>query len=141
MTSKMLAVLAAGAVALAAFAVPAGAAKKASKSQAAAIAKAVENTPVGGANQLNKAWYTVTGAKISTVSKSWAYATETPTKAGKGKFQPAFFVLVQPAGTKSWVVVDIGTSMVGCGIAPNSVLSDLFGIKGDPCPDGSGVPN
>ena len=141
MTTKMLAVLAAGAVAIAAFAVPAGAAKKATSSQAAAIAKAVKTTPVGGANKLNKSWYTVSGQKISTVSKSWAVATQTPTKAGNGKFQPAFFILVQPAGTKQWVVVDIGTSMEGCGIAPDAVLSDLLNIKGDPCADGSGIPN
>lgn len=141
MTSKMLALLAAGAVAIAAFAVPAGAAKKATGSQAAAIAKAVQSTHLGGANSLDKGWYRVTGAKISTVSKSWAYATQTPTKAGKGKFQPAYFILVQPGGSKQWVVVDLGTAMVGCGIAPNSVIADLLSIKGDPCPDGSGIPN
>jgi hypothetical protein len=141
MNSKMLAVLAAVAVALAAFAVPAGAAKKATKSQTAVIAKAVSTTPVGGANKLDKSWYSVSGVKISTVSKSWAVATQTPTKAGNGKFQPAFFILVQPAGTKQWVVVDIGTSGEGCGIAPNSVLSDLLGIKGDPCPGDEGIPN
>jgi hypothetical protein len=139
MTSKMLSVLAVAALALTALAAPAGAAKPATTAQTGAIARAIHTTTVGGANRLPKSWYRVTGAKVSTVSKSWAWATETPTKAGRNKFQPAFFLLVQPAGLKKWVVVDLGTALVGCGIAPDSVLSDLTGIKGDPCPDGSGI--
>jgi hypothetical protein len=139
MTSKMLAVLAVAALALTALAAPAGAAKKASKSQLAAITKAIHATPVGDANKLPQSWYRVTGAKVSSLSGSWAWASEAATKAGEGKFQPAFFLLVRPAGLKTWVVVDLGTAMVGCGFAPNSVLADLQGISGDPCPDGSGI--
>lgn len=35
--------------------------------------------------------------------------------------------------------VDVGTSEVGCGITPNAVLQDLYGMSGDVCPPGSGV--
>lgn len=140
MYRKMLALAACGALGLAVLAAPAGAAKSATKAQLRAIAKAMRTTPVGDANQLPKRWYRITSAKISTVSPSWAWATQNPTRAGRGKFQPAFFLLVQPAGLRTWTVVDLGTSEVGCGIAPNSVLSDLMGISGDPCPPGAGIP-
>jgi hypothetical protein len=48
------------------------------------------------------------------------------TSAFKSKFQNAFVVAVKLAGTSRWVVVDLGTAQVGCGIAPNKVLADLF---------------
>jgi hypothetical protein len=36
------------------------------------------------------------------------------------------------------VVVDLGTAQVGCGIAPDQVLADLFKTK-QPCPPGEGI--
>jgi hypothetical protein len=44
-------------------------------------------------------------------------------------------ILVKSGGTSIWT----GTSEVGCGITPNAVLQDLYGMSGDVCPSGSGV--
>jgi hypothetical protein len=57
------------------------------------------------------------------------------TSAFKSKFQNAFVVAVKLAGTSRWVVVDLGSAEVGCGIAPNKVLADLFKTN-RPCPVG-----
>jgi hypothetical protein len=86
--------------------------------------------------------YSVTNVRISTVSKAWAMASLVPTKGYRNTFQPASVVAVKPAGTREWVVVDLGTAQVGCGIAPNRVLTDLLGLKGTevPCPTGAGIP-
>ena len=47
-------------------------------------------------------------------------------------------MLVNLAGTRTWVVVDLGSAQVGCGIVPTAVISDLLG--GDAgCPPGSGT--
>jgi hypothetical protein len=130
-----LAVLAAVALGTGLAAGPASAATSATAAQQAALTKAVQTTKVGGVNKTPKAWYTVDRIKISSASKSWAIAWQTATKAGENQFQPAYFILVNPAGTKGWTVVDVGTSMVGCGIAPNAVVKDLMGA----CPPGEGV--
>lgn len=130
-----LAALAAAAVVAGVAAVPAAAAKAPTAAQKAAIAQAVRTTPVGDVNQTPKGWYTVDRIKISSASRNWAVAWQRSTKAGENKFQPAYFILVNPAGTKGWTVVDVGTSMVGCGIAPDAVVEDLVGA----CPPGEGV--
>jgi len=130
-----LAALAAAAVVAGVAAVPASASKAPTAAQTAAITKAVKTTKVGGVNKTPKAWYTVGKIRISSASKSWAIAWQLSTKAGDGKFQPAYFMLVNLAGTKTWTVVDVGTALVGCGIAPNAVVKDLVG----PCPPGEGV--
>jgi len=130
-----LAALAATALIAGVAAVPASASKAPTAAQKAAITKAVKTTPVGGVNKTPKAWYVVDRIRISTVSKNWALAWQTATKAGENKFQPAYFILVNPAGTKGWTVVDVGTALVGCGIAPNAVVKDLIGA----CPPGEGV--
>jgi hypothetical protein len=95
----------------------------------------VQTTPVGDVNQTPKAWYTVNRIRISSKSKNWAVAWQKSTKKGENKFQPAYFILVNPAATRGWTVVDVGTAMVGCGIAPNAVVKDLVGA----CPPGEGV--
>lgn len=95
----------------------------------------MRTTPVGDVNQTPKRWYTVDRIKISSASKSWAVAWQRATKAGENTFQPAYLMLVNPAGTKGWTVVDVGTSMVGCGIAPDAVVKDLAGA----CPPDEGV--
>lgn len=117
------------------------AATHATSSQASAVAKAVRSSPVDGINKLPSKRYTVTNVRISTVSTSWAMASLTATKEYRNKFQNSTAVAVRPAGTREWVVVDIGTAEVGCGIAPNLVLSDLLGLKGSetPCPSGTGI--
>jgi hypothetical protein len=130
-----LAALGAVALAIGTVAAPASAATNATAAQTAAITKAIQTTPVADVNQTPKAWYTVGKVKISSVSKSWAVGWQLATKAGSDKFQPAYFILVNPAGTKGWTVVDAGTALVGCGIAPNSVIKDLVGG----CPPSEGV--
>ncbi len=116
-------------------AVPASASKAPTRAQKAAIAHAVHTTRVGGVNRTPKRWYSVNRVRISSKSTSWAVAWQRATKKGEGRFQPAYLILVNPAGTKGWTVVDVGTSMVGCGIAPNAVVKDLVGA----CPPGEGI--
>ncbi|MGZ4233173.1 MAG: hypothetical protein ACXVS6_23055 [Solirubrobacteraceae bacterium] len=80
----------------------------------------------------------VTGQRISTVSKSWAIAQLVAAPAFRTTFQNATVLAIRAAGTNGWVVVDFGTAEVGCGIAPNKVLADLFKTK-QPCPPGQGI--
>lgn len=110
--------------------------------QASAVAKAIRSSPVDDIDKVPTKRYSVTNVRISTVSKAWAMASLVPTKAYRNTFQPATAVAVKPAGTREWVVVDLGTAEVGCGIAPNRVLADLLGLKGTevPCPTGAGIP-
>ena len=119
------------------------ASRKASPSEAAAITKAVQSTTVAGVDQIPTAQYRVTGIKVTTLPNrrqgAWAIGQVTPADQFKATLQGATVILVKPAGTRAWTVVDVGTSEVGCGIAPNKVLSDLYGTKGAPCPPGSGV--
>jgi hypothetical protein len=68
----------------------------------------------------------VTRQRVSTVSKSWAIAQLVATPAFRTTFQNATVLAIRPAGTNGWVIVDLGTAQVGCGIAPNKVLADLF---------------
>ncbi|HEY8584947.1 MAG TPA: hypothetical protein VIL49_18455 [Capillimicrobium sp.] len=128
-----LAALAATAVAFGAAAAPAVAAKKPTAKQARLITQAVRTA----SDNLNPRWYDVDRIKVSSLSPSWAVAWQTATKQGEGEFQPAYFILVQPTGiTPRWTVVSLGTALVGCGIAPDSVLKDL---TGDACPPGEGI--
>jgi hypothetical protein len=131
-----LAALAAVTVATGALAGPALASKAPTKSQRVHIAKAVRTTSLGGANKLPNSWYRVTRVRISSLSPSWAIAWQTSTKAGEGKFQPAYFILAQPQGAKRWVVMSLGTALVGCGVAPDVVIKDL---TGGGCPPGEGI--
>jgi hypothetical protein len=125
--------------------IPAGealASTRATSSQASAVAKAVRSSPVDDIDKVPANRYSVTNVRISVVSRAWAMGSLVPTKAYRNKFQPATVVAVKPAGTREWVVVDLGTAEVGCGIAPNEVLSDLLGLKGSevPCATGTGIP-
>lgn len=123
--SRVFATLGALAAAAAIWAPSAQAAKPATGVQLSAITKAVHSSTVGGMGTVPRSHYTVTKAKISTVSSSWATASITPTKAYQSTMQGAYAFFVQPAGTKSWVLVDLGTAEVGCGFAPNPVINDL----------------
>jgi len=129
--SAAVAVLAAGTLAA-----PALAAKPATKAQKAAITRAIHRSPVAGIKQVPQSKYRVTRVKISTRSSSWAVAWQVATKAARGTFQDAYVVLVRLGGTNTWVVVDAGTALVGCSIAPDSVVRDLTGFR---CPPGEGV--
>jgi len=120
---------------------PALASRRATPSQARALTRAVRTSAVGAINRVPANRYAVSRVRISTLSRAWAMASLVPTKAFVGSFQPAYFVAVKPAGTSTWVVVDLGSAQVGCGIAPDPVLSDLLGLKGgeQPCPPGEGI--
>jgi len=138
----VLAVLALlAALALAGSAGTALASKSATRSQANAVARAVRSSPVGGINKVPTKRYAVRKVRISSVSTAWAMASLVPTKAFRKTFQAVTAVAVKLAGTSRWVVVDLGSSEVGCGIAPNAVLADLLELKSGeaPCPPGEGI--
>lgn len=122
-------------------AAPANAARPATAKETAALTKAVFTSPVGGVDRVAHKKFRVTGAKVSTISNSWATATVTPRKRYAASLQGSYVIAVQPAGTRTWVVVDVGTAFVGCGIAPDSVVADLLGVKtvASVCPKGEGV--
>ena len=85
-----------------------------------------------------KSHYRLTGERVSSVSSSWAKADVVARPGFQSTFQNATVVAVRLAGTGQWVVVDLGSAQVGCGIAPNKVLADLFSTK-TPCPPGTGI--
>lgn len=127
-----------------AVAVPAALASRApNRSEAATITRAVQNTPVADVDDIPTAQYRVTGIKVTTLPSrrfgAWSIAQITPTRRFRDTLQGATTILVRPAGTRDWTVVDVGTSEVGCGIAPDKVLRDLYGTRGDVCPPGEGV--
>lgn len=136
-----LAVATASVLALGAVAAPALAAHEATPSQARAIARAVHRTPVAGLRHVPTAKYRVVKPRISSLSRSWAMASLVPTKRARGTFQSGYVFAVNLAGTHEWVVVDAGSAMVGCGIAPDSVVADLLGEKPGTqvCPPGEGI--
>jgi hypothetical protein len=119
------------------------AARRATSSERAAITKAVQTTPVADVDKLPTAQYRVTGTRITTLPSrregAWAIAQITPRPQFRNTLQGATVVLVRPAGTRTWTAVDVGTSEVGCGIAPTKVLQDLYHTKGDVCPGNAGV--
>jgi hypothetical protein len=119
-------------------ATPAGASRAANAKERGALTNAVHVSPVGGINKVPRSHYRVTGQRVSTVSKSWAIAQLVATPPFRTTFQNATVLAIRPAGTNGWVVVDVGTAEVGCGIAPNKVLADLFKTK-TPCPPGQGI--
>jgi hypothetical protein len=113
----------------------AGARRAPSRQSRTALIAAVHTSSVGGLNKIPSSHYRVTDAQISSVSSSWASAQLTPTAAYRSTFQSVTIVAVQPAGTSRWVVVDLGSAQVGCGIAPDKVLQDLYRAK-RPCASG-----
>lgn len=106
--------------------------------QETALTAAVLATHVADLNEVPRSRYRVTGERISSVSSSWAKAEVVARPGFQSTFQNATVVAVRPAGTDQWVVVDLGSAEVGCGIAPNKVLADLFATKA-PCPPGTGI--
>jgi hypothetical protein len=127
--------------ALLAFSGSALASKSATSAQLKALTRAIHTTPVAGINTIPANRYRVSRARISTVSTSWASAWVEPTKRFQATLQGIEVVAVKLAGKSTWVVVDAGTAEVGCGVAPDSVLADLLGLKAgeQPCPPGEGI--
>jgi hypothetical protein len=111
------------------------ASRGANAGQRAALTTAVHASRVAGLNQIPDSEYRVVGQRVSTVSENWASARLVATPAFRSSFQNAIVIAVRPAGTEQWTVVDLGSADVGCGIAPNKVLADLFDTK-TPCPSG-----
>ena len=120
-------IAAAAALALLIAAPGATASKRPTSSQAAAITRAVQTSEVGGMDRVPRNRYVVSHRRISTVETSWAYARVQPRKRFRDTFQSAYVMLVNPAGTRTWVVVDLGSAQVGCGVVPAAVISDLVG--------------
>jgi len=137
-----IALLAASVVlAVLAFSDSALASKSATPAQLRALTSAIHSTPVAGINTIPANRYRVSRAKISTVSTYWASAWVEPTKRFQATLQGIEVVAVRLAGKRTWVVVDAGTAEVGCGVAPDSVLADLLGLKAgeQPCAPGEGI--
>jgi hypothetical protein len=117
------------------------ASKNATPAQLKALTRAIHATPVAGINTIPASRYSVSRARISTVSPSWASAWLLPTKRYRATLQSIEVVAVKLAGKSTWVVVDAGTAEVGCGVAPDSVLADLLGLRTgeQPCAPGEGI--
>jgi hypothetical protein len=137
--------LAAAVAALAlALAVPVAlASRSATRSETRAITRAVETSPVADVDRIPTNRYRVGGIKVTTLPSrrlgAWAIASIIPVGRFKNTMQGADVILVKPAGTNDWTAVDVGTAEVGCGIAPDAVLKDLYHSSGDVCPPGQGV--
>jgi len=114
------------------FVASAGASRAPSNRERTALTNAVHGSSVGGINRIPRSRYRVTDQRVSSVSSSWATAQLVAAPAARSTFQNVAVVAVRPAGTQRWVVVDLGSAEVGCGIAPNKVLADLFNTK-RPC--------
>jgi hypothetical protein len=118
-----------------AYVAPADASRPANAKERNRLTDAIHASMVGGLNKVPQSRYRVADQRVSTVSTSWASARLVATPAFRSSFQNAVVVAVKLAGTNQWVVVDLGSADVGCGIAPNKVLADLFQTK-TPCPSG-----
>ena len=118
-------------------AAPASASRAANATERRGLSNAVHASQVAGLNKVPRSQYRVTGQRVSTISRHWGIARLVATPRFRSSFQNAFVVAVRLAGTNRWVVVDLGTDQVGCGIAPNKVLADLFKTT-RPCTGGIG---
>lgn len=119
----------------------ASAARNATRQERTALAKAVFASPMGRGDPQFKRQYETRGARVSTVSRYWAKVLIVARPRYVSRLQGGYAIAVRPAGGSAWVLVDFGTADVGCGIAPNSVLADLLGVKtiAAVCPPGQGV--
>ena len=108
---------------------PGSGGRAANAAEARAIASAYRSSPLGGVNQVPRANYRIVGMRVSKLAPTWATARQVPTAAARATFQPAYGVLVRLAQTRGapgpWVLVDVGSSDVGCRVAPRRVLNDL----------------
>lgn len=75
----------------------------------------------------------------SVPDRAWAIANVDAKPAFEATFQSFVTVLVKVPDLESqfrWVVADLGTAFVGCGVAPAPVLRDLTKTR-RPCPPGA----
>lgn len=100
--------------------------------QRAGIASAL-NTLLGA----DKSKVNYKGIKVTSVpDKAWAITSVVAKPAFEATFQSFVTVLVKVPDLQSqfrWVVADLGTAFVGCGVAPIPVMRDLTGTR-NPCP-------
>jgi hypothetical protein len=112
------------------FAASAAASRAPTSKERAAIGGAVYAASVYvGVNRIPRSHYQLTRQRVSSVSDSWATADLIARPGFRLKLGDATVVAVRVAGTEHWVVVDVGydyRGYVGCGIAPDAVLADLF---------------
>jgi hypothetical protein len=103
-------------------------ARQALPAEKRSISAAVKRSPIAGLRGV-RAKYNVKNARVSTKSPYWATAQVVPKPAHAAIFQGGYAVLVRLSDPLQrvgpWVVVDAGSSGVGCRIAPISVLRDL----------------
>lgn len=123
---RMAAVTAIAALAgVAAVATTAGAAKEHARAP-----KPAERTGITAATRTaipaaDRGKFQVTGIRVSSRSSYWAKAVISPRPAYRTQFDAAYVILVRSAASGKWTLLDLGTSQVGCAIAPISVLNDL----------------
>jgi len=129
-----------GAVVLGAAVAPAMGASvvNATAAQKSAITAAIHSTSVAGLNQVPQANYTVGKTVVYAGSKYWARASINATAASRTTFQSSIAVLARAAGTNTWTVLDIGTSEVGCAVAPVGVMTAFGQASTRPCGIGNG---
>src|SRR5699024_3848682 len=89
-----------------------------------AMSKAVHTSPLTSA--VPDKQYVVVGLELAGDHGQWAGGMIEPRKPNA--LQPAAVLLHRERG--GWRLVDLGTAMVGCGIAPRPVLEQLrfFGV-------------
>lgn len=108
-------------------------------SEARQIKSAIRTTSLAGIDEVPRNQYVIRGIRVSTVSPWWATAVQAARPAFRSTFQGGYVVLVRTAPANEpgpWVVIDAGSSGVGCLIAPFRVLQDLR--IGD-CPAGDRI--
>lgn len=84
-----------------------------------AISRAVYASPLTA--QVPDTEYVVVGLQLAGTDGQWAGGMIEPRKPNA--LQPAAVLLHRVAGR--WKLVDLGTAMVGCGVAPRAVLEQL----------------
>ena len=103
--------------------------RPATAAEARAIVSAYRSSPLGDVNRVPRGNYRIVGIRVSKLAPAWATARQVPTPAARATFQPAYGVLVRlartPGAAGPWVLVDVGSAEVGCGVAPRRVLADL----------------
>ena len=112
--------------------------RSAKPAEARSITAAVKSSPVAGLRQV-RSDSNVTRIRVSTKSAWWASANVTAKPSARATFQSGYAVLIRLNRADRpgpWTVVDAGSSLVACGIAPTSVLENL-GLGG--CPPGESV--
>lgn len=118
---------------------PAVADRAATPAEVRQVKAAIRSSPVAGIDEVPRNRYLIRGIRVSTLSPWWATAVQAARPAFRSTFQGGYVVLVRTAPANEpgpWVVVDAGSSGVGCLIAPFRVLQDLR--IGD-CPPGDRI--